>query len=93
MVQRRVSGFTFIKNGLSLGYPIKESIMSIEPLCDEIIIIDRGRIISQGNPKTLLANHFDNSVITLPSSSLPEGFEPGEGASLLPQDNLVEILT
>lgn len=33
-----VSGFTFIKNGLTLGYPIKESIESIEPLCDEIII-------------------------------------------------------
>lgn len=33
-----ISGFTFIKNGLTLGYPIKESIESIEPLCDEIII-------------------------------------------------------
>jgi hypothetical protein len=33
-----VSGITFIKNGLSLGYPIKESIESIEPMCDEIII-------------------------------------------------------
>ena len=62
-------------------------------LCDEIIIIDRGEIIAQGNPKTLLANHFDNSVITLPRSSLPEGFEPDAGATLLPQDNLVEILT
>lgn len=33
-----VSGFTFIKNGLSLGYPIKESIESITPLCDEVVI-------------------------------------------------------
>ena len=33
-----VSGFTFIKNGLTLGYPIKESVLSIEPLCYEIII-------------------------------------------------------
>lgn len=33
-----VSGFTFIKNGLSLGYPIAESVKSIEPLCDEVII-------------------------------------------------------
>lgn len=33
-----VSGISFIKNGLTLGYPIKESIESIEPLCDEIII-------------------------------------------------------
>lgn len=34
----KVSGFTFIKNGLTLGYPIKESIESIDPLCDEIVI-------------------------------------------------------
>lgn len=33
-----VSGFTFIKNGITLGYPIIESIACIEPLCDEIII-------------------------------------------------------
>lgn len=38
MSQIRVSGITFIKNGLSLGYPIAESIQSIDPLCDEIII-------------------------------------------------------
>jgi ABC-2 type transport system ATP-binding protein len=62
-------------------------------LCDEIIIIDRGEIISQGNPKALLANHFDNAVITLPRSSLPENFKPDAGATVLPQDNLVEILT
>jgi glycosyltransferase involved in cell wall biosynthesis len=35
---KKVSGFTFIKNGLTLGYPIKESVQSIEPLCDEIVI-------------------------------------------------------
>lgn len=34
----KLSGFTFIKDGLSLGYPIKESIESISPICDEIII-------------------------------------------------------
>jgi glycosyltransferase involved in cell wall biosynthesis len=34
----KVSGITFIKNGLTLGYPIAESIKSIEPLCDEVII-------------------------------------------------------
>ncbi len=34
----KISGFTFIKNGLTLGYPILDSIKSIEPLCDEVII-------------------------------------------------------
>jgi glycosyltransferase involved in cell wall biosynthesis len=33
-----ISGFTFIKNGLTLGYPILESVLSIEPICDEVII-------------------------------------------------------
>ena len=33
-----ISGFTFIKNGLSLGYPFLESILSIEPLCSEVIV-------------------------------------------------------
>ncbi len=33
-----ISGFTFIKNGLTLGYPFKESAETIAPLCDEIII-------------------------------------------------------
>jgi ABC-2 type transport system ATP-binding protein len=62
-------------------------------LCDEIVIIDRGEIIAQGNPKTLLADHFDNSVITLPESSLPAGFQPDESSSLHPQDGQMEILT
>ncbi len=34
----KISGFTFIKNGLTLGYPILESVLSIEPICDEVII-------------------------------------------------------
>ena len=62
-------------------------------LCDEIIIIDRGEIIAQGNPKSLLADHFDNSVITLPQSAIPEGFQLDGAASLHPQKGQVEILT
>ncbi len=34
----QISGFTFIKNGLSLGYPILESVQSIDPICDEVVI-------------------------------------------------------
>lgn len=34
----KVSGFTFIKNGSTLGYPFIESIRSALPLCDEFII-------------------------------------------------------
>ncbi len=37
-MSKKISGFTFIKNGLTLGYPILESVQSIESICDEVII-------------------------------------------------------
>jgi len=33
-----ISGFTFVRNAEKLQYPIKESILSILPVCDEFII-------------------------------------------------------
>ncbi|MCE3047048.1 glycosyltransferase family 2 protein [Helicobacter kayseriensis] len=34
----KISGFTFLKNGNILGYPFRESILSILPLVDEFIV-------------------------------------------------------
>ena len=34
----KISGFTFIRNGLSLGYPFVPAIRSLLPLCDEVIV-------------------------------------------------------
>jgi len=34
----KISGFTFIRDGLRLGYPFEESIRSVLPLCDEFIV-------------------------------------------------------
>jgi len=34
----RISGFTFIRNGVSLGYPFVPAIRSLLPLCDEIVV-------------------------------------------------------
>lgn len=62
-------------------------------LCDEIIIMDHGHIIAQGAPKALLAEHFENSVITLPKQGLPEGFTPDQDTSLLVDGERVEILS
>lgn len=56
-----VSGFTFIKNGKTLGYPFIESIESIEPLCDEIIInvgYDDPNLEKDDGTYDLLKNHF-----------------------------------
>lgn len=34
----RVSGFTFVRNGIELTYPFRESIQSLLPLVDELIV-------------------------------------------------------
>ncbi len=39
-------------------------------LCDEIAIMDHGKIIAQGAPKTLLAENFNDVILQLPSAEL-----------------------
>jgi glycosyltransferase involved in cell wall biosynthesis len=34
----KISGFTFIRNGFRLNYPFCESILSILPVCDEMVV-------------------------------------------------------
>jgi len=34
----KISGFTYIRNGFIFGYPFVESIRSLLPLCDEVIV-------------------------------------------------------
>jgi len=47
-------------------------------LCDEIAIMDRGRIIAQGSPQALLAEHFEDVILTLPKAD----FQPASGTEL-----------
>ncbi len=59
-----ISGFTFIKNGLTLGYPIKESIASIAPLCDEVVInvgFDDPQLKKDDGTYDFLTTHFTES--------------------------------
>ena len=41
-------------------------------LCDEIAIMDRGRIIAQGAPQRLLREHFAEVLLELPRHEFPE---------------------
>ncbi len=41
-------------------------------LCDEIAIMDHGKIIAHDSPENLLAEHFDDVIIQLPSDDLPD---------------------
>ena len=42
-----------------------------ELLCDEIAIVDRGRIIAQGPPRRLLREHFEEVMLELPERDFP----------------------
>jgi len=37
-------------------------------LCDHIVIVDHGKLIAQGSPAALLAEHFDDAVLELPAA-------------------------
>jgi ABC-2 type transport system ATP-binding protein len=39
-------------------------------LCDDIAIMDHGRIIARGSPQQLLAEHFNDSVLELPAAEV-----------------------
>lgn len=41
-------------------------------LCDEIAIMDHGKIIAQGTPKKLLAAHFNDAILQIPESDISE---------------------
>ncbi len=43
-----------------------------ELLCDEIAIVDRGRIVAQGAPRKLLHDHFSDVLLELPKRDFPQ---------------------
>ena len=61
-------------------------------LCDEIAIMDHGKIIAQGSPEDLLKEHFDDVVLQIAKSDFPlNGMTPP--FHINEQDELLEILT
>ena len=61
-------------------------------LCDEIAIMDHGRIIAQGTPRELLEAHFDDVVLQLPAADFPDP-PPPLTHTVVRGRNSVEILT
>jgi hypothetical protein len=71
----KVVGFTFIRNAIRYDYPIKEAILSILPLCDEVVVA-----VGASEDATLaLIQNIDNEKIkviqTVWDDSLREGGE------------------
>jgi ABC-2 type transport system ATP-binding protein len=61
-------------------------------LCDEVAIVDRGRVIAQGEPDTLLKRHFDGVTIELPKADFRAGAKPLPG-KVVERDGTMEVLT
>jgi ABC-2 type transport system ATP-binding protein len=61
-------------------------------LCDDLAIMDHGRIIARGPPDTLLAEHFGETVIELPASDLAADTAALPGTCIT-ADGRVEIVT
>ncbi len=59
-------------------------------LCDQIAIMDHGRIIAQDTPRALLKKHFDESVLSLPLEDIPD-LGQLEQLTLHPRNGKVEI--
>jgi len=52
MSQASISGFTFIRNGVELGFPFEASIRSLLPLVDEFVVV-----VGKSNDDTLARVH------------------------------------
>ncbi len=72
----KVSGFTFIRNGTTLGYPFLASIRSLLPLCDEVIVnVPRStddtlaQVRSIGDPKIrIIETEWDEAMRSIKPS-------------------------
>lgn len=56
-------------------------------LCDDIAIMDHGKLIARGTPKALLSQHFDDMVLRLPLDTLL----PSSDLKITRQSDALEI--
>lgn len=67
----KVSGFTFVKNAVQYHYPVVESIKSMLPLCDEVIV-NAGLPDTDGTLNLLRKNIKNNKVRIIKTPWDPE---------------------
>lgn len=61
-------------------------------LCNEIIIMDHGKIIAEGTPNNLLSRHYNDVVVQFPEDDLPKDFQ-GSGMDIFRSNGTAEIIT
>ncbi len=92
--QARRNFWQLIKNIKSQGKTViltTHYMDEAEQLCDEVVIMDHGRIIEFGTPKQLLAKHFTDVNIHLPLEQVEHGLLTEHGWSI--QGDSIEIAT
>lgn len=62
-------------------------------LCDQIAIMDHGKIIAQGSPDQLLSEHFQDVIIELPAQDFPQAAEVIPHRRLAKVNPSIEIST
>ncbi|OQX03607.1 MAG: ABC transporter ATP-binding protein [Thiothrix lacustris] len=62
-------------------------------LCDEIAIMDHGKIIAHGSPDALLATHFQDVIIELPERDFPDAAKTIPHRYLDKVTGTIEIIT
>ena len=60
-------------------------------LCDEIAIMDHGKIIAQGSPKSLLKAHFNDVILQIPDEAMAD--TSGLPYPIQKRNSLIEITT
>lgn len=62
-----------------------------EQLCDDVVIMDHGKIIESGAPQALLNKHFENIFIYLPTSQVDSSLVAKNNWSI--QEEKIEIIS
>ena len=96
--QARHNFWDLINNILSHGTTVILSTHYMEEaaeLCDEIIILDHGRIIAKGEPGQLLQQHFTERLVRIPEEELSAAYikELEQKYSLFQEKGWIEIST
>jgi len=100
----KISGFSFVRNGIKLYYPVVESIKSILPIVDEFIIavgkgddddITRTKIVAINNPKIKIIDtvweekYFKNGIINALQTDIAKAECSGDWLFYIQADEVV----
>ncbi|EGN75258.1 ABC-type multidrug transport system, ATPase component [Idiomarina sp. A28L] len=62
-----------------------------EQLCDEIAVLDKGKVLTQGAPRTLLNQYFNGALIRLPVTNFSGAAMPAEFKDAEQQGDFMQL--